>query len=234
MKKAADFLPAALLVLGVLAMNATNSPVTQPVKTGANSAAFPDPSEDLPAPVRASSRTAVLAGGCFWCVEAVFEQVEGVLDVVAGYAGGDERTARYDLVSTGTTGHAEAVRITYDPRKISYGQLLKIFFAVAHDPTQLNRQGPDNGPQYRSAIFYASEEERRVAEAYIRQLQQARVFSRPIVTRLEPLKGFYPAEDYHQDFARRNPANPYILTQSAPKVHKLEKTFPGCVRRGKK
>jgi peptide-methionine (S)-S-oxide reductase len=199
--------------------------------SGGTASAFPDPIRDLPAPADGSPQIAVLAGGCFWCTEAVFEQVEGVLDVVAGYAGGDARTARYDLVSTGTTGHAEAVRITYDPRKISYGQLLKIFFAVAHDPTQLNRQGPDVGPQYRSAIFYASEEQRRVAEEYIRQLDQARVFPKPIVTRLEPLKGFYPAEEYHQDFARRNPSNPYILSQSAPKVRKLEKTFPACVRR---
>jgi peptide-methionine (S)-S-oxide reductase len=199
--------------------------------SGGTVPAFPDPIRDLPAPADGSPQIAVLAGGCFWCTEAVFEQVEGVLDVVAGYAGGDARTARYDLVSTGTTGHAEAVRITYDPRKISYGQLLKIFFAVAHDPTQLNRQGPDVGPQYRSAIFYASEEQRRVAEEYIRQLDQARVFPKPIVTRLEPLKGFYPAEEYHQDYARRNPSNPYILSQSAPKVRKLEKTFPACVRR---
>jgi len=199
--------------------------------SGAGAAAFPDPIRDLPAPADGSPQTAVLAGGCFWCTEAVFEQVEGVLDVVSGYAGGEARTARYELVSTGRTGHAEAVRITYDPRKISYGQLLKIFFAVAHDPTQLNRQGPDVGPQYRSAIFYASEEERRVAEEYIRQLEQARIFPKPIVTRLEPLKGFYPAEEYHQDFARRNPVHPYILAESAPKVRKLEKTFPACVRR---
>lgn len=196
-----------------------------------DSPAFPDPAVDLPPPADGTPRTAVLAGGCFWCTEAVFEQVEGVLDVVSGYAGGDSRTARYELVSTGKTGHAEAVRITYDPKRVSYGQLLKIFFAVAHDPTQLDRQGPDVGPQYRSAIFYASEEEKRVAESYIRQLEQARVFDRPIVTRLEPLKGFYPAEEYHQDYARRNPANPYILANSAPKVRKLEKTFPACVRR---
>ncbi len=196
-----------------------------------DSSGFPDPAEDLPTPADGAPRTAVLAGGCFWCVEAVFEQVEGVLDVVSGYAGGDARTARYELVSTGTTNHAEAVRITYDPRRITYGQLLKIFFAVAHDPTQLNRQGPDVGPQYRSAIFYATDEERRVAESYIRRLEQARVFDRPIVTRLEPLKGFYPAESYHQDYARRNPSNPYIVTNSAPKVRKLEETFPACVRR---
>lgn len=201
---------------------------------GRNSPVFPDPVVDLPAPADGAPRTAVLAGGCFWCTEAVFEQVEGVLDVVSGYAGGDARTARYELVSTGKTGHAEAVRITYDPKRISYGQLLKIFFAVAHDPTQLDRQGPDIGPQYRSAIFYSTDEERRVAESYIRQLEQARVFDRPIVTRLEPLKGFYPAEEYHQDYARRNPANPYILTNSAPKVGKLEKFFPACVRRSGK
>lgn len=199
--------------------------------SGKENPGFPDPVMDLPAPRDGRPRTAVLAGGCFWCVEAVFEQLEGVLDVVSGYAGGDARTARYELVSTGKTGHAEVVKITYDPKRITYGQLLKIFFAVAHDPTQLNRQGPDVGPQYRSAIFYATEEEKRVAESYIRQLEEARVFDRPVVTRLEPLKGFYPAEEYHQDYARRNPLSPYILAQSAPKVRKLEKTFPACLRR---
>ncbi|MDW8131336.1 MAG: peptide-methionine (S)-S-oxide reductase MsrA [Bryobacterales bacterium] len=202
--------------------------------SGHDKGGFPDPAMDLPVPADGAPRTAVLAGGCFWCTEAVFERVEGVLDVVSGYAGGDARTARYELVSTGRTGHAEAIRITYDPRRISYGQLLKIFFAVAHDPTQLDRQGPDVGPQYRSAIFYAGDEEKRVAESYIRQLEQARIFDRPIVTRLEPLTGFYPAEEYHQDYARRHPTNPYIVANSEPKVRKLEQTFPACLRRAGK
>ncbi len=227
------FLVGATLALapGVRGMLPPDSFFSENAVSGKESPGFPDPVMDLPAPRDGRPRTAVLAGGCFWCVEAVFEQLEGVLDVVSGYAGGDACTARYELVSTGQTGHAEVVKITYDPKRITYGQLLKIFFAVAHDPTQLNRQGPDVGPQYRSAIFYATEEEKRVAESYIRQLQEARVFDRPVVTRLEPLRGFYPAEEYHQDYARRNPFSPYILAQSAPKVRKLEKTFPACLRR---
>jgi peptide-methionine (S)-S-oxide reductase len=227
MKALVALLAASFLAWGGYAMSTPGGAFS----SGTGVPAFPDPIRDLPAPADGSPQVAVLAGGCFWCTEAVFEQIEGVLEVVSGYAGGEARTARYELVSTGTTGHAEAVRVTYDPRKISYGQLLKVFFAVAHDPTQLNRQGPDVGPQYRSAIFYANEEQRRVAEEYIRQLEQGRVFPKPIVTRLEPLKGFYPAEEYHQDFARRNPSHPYILAESAPKVRKLEKTFPACVRR---
>ncbi len=192
---------------------------------------FPEPSVDLkPATGR---QTVVLAGGCFWCVEAVFEIMEGVEDAISGYAGGTKETARYDIVSTGRTGHAEAVLITYDPTKTSYGQLLKIFFSVAHDPTMLNRQGPDTGPQYRSAIFYANDEQKRVAEAYIRQIDEAHVLRGPIVTQLAPLDKFYTAEGYHQDYSRRNPTNPYIVNVSDPKVEKLKKTFPGCVRKRK-
>jgi len=190
---------------------------------------FPDPKIDLPA--RGSVQTAVLAGGCFWCTEAVFEQLEGVKKVVSGYAGGTAETAKYEIVSTGKTDHAEAVRITYDPSKITYGQLLKVFFSVAHDPTQLNRQGPDWGPQYRSTIFYADEEQKRVAEAYIDQLTAAGVFSKPIVTTLEPLGEFYPAEDYHQDFCRRNPDHGYVVINALPKIEKVRTKFPGLVKR---
>lgn len=196
----------------------------------AAAAEFPDPAVDLK---QAGKQTVVLAGGCFWCTEAVFEIVEGVEDVLSGYAGGTRETAKYDLVSTGRTGHAEAILITYDPAKTSLGQLLKIFFSVAHDPTSLNRQGADVGPQYRSAIFYTDAEQKRVAEAYIRQINDAHVLARPIVTRLEPLEKFYTAENYHQDYAGRNPSNPYIVNVSDPKVVKLKKLYPGCVRKRK-
>jgi len=192
---------------------------------------FPDPAIDVqPA---SGKQTAVLAGGCFWCTEAVFEIMEGVDEVISGYAGGTRETARYDIVSTGRTGHAEAVHITYDPRVTSYGQLLKIFFSVAHDPTTLNRQGPDVGPQYRSAIFYLNEEQKRVAEAYIQQINEARVLRSPIVTQVVPLDKFYTAETYHQNYAAQNRLNPYIVNVSDPKVEKLKKLYPGCVRKSK-
>ncbi len=166
-------------------------------------------------------------------MEAVFRIVEGVEDVISGYSGGTEETAKYDIVSTGRTGHAESVLITYDPAKISYGQLLKIFFSVAHDPTALNRQGPDVGPQYRSAIFYLSEEQRRVALSYIRQISDAGVFRGPIVTHVVPLDKFYTAEGYHQNCAALNRTNPYIVNVSDPKVEKLKKMYPGCIRKRK-
>jgi peptide-methionine (S)-S-oxide reductase len=187
--------------------------------------AFPDPVHDIPAGATSETATAVLAGGCFWCVEAVFKELEGVLEVTSGYAGGTAGTAKYESVCSGRTDHAEAIRVRYDPARISYGQLLKIFFAVAHDPTQLDRQGNDRGRQYRSAIFYADPAQREVAEAYIRQLDAAGVFPAPIVTRLEPLEAFYEAEAYHQDYAARNPAQPYIAFAAAPKVEKLRKGF---------
>jgi peptide-methionine (S)-S-oxide reductase len=192
---------------------------------------FPDPAVDLK--TGAGKQTMVLAGGCFWCTEAVFEIVEGVDDVVSGYTGGAKETAKYDIVSSGRTNHAEAIVITYDPAKTSYGQLLKLFFSVAHDPTSLNRQGADVGPQYRSAIFYANEEQKRVAEAYIKQINAAGVLRKPIVTKLEPLEKFYTAEQYHQDYAGRNKENPYIVNVSDPKVLKLKKMYPGCVRKRK-
>ena len=194
---------------------------------------FPDPALDAKLAPTSGKATAVLAGGCFWCTEAVFEIMEGVEDVISGYAGGTAETARYDIVSTGRTAHAEAILITYDPSKVTYGQLLKIFFAVAHDPTTLNRQGADVGPQYRSAIFYTGDEQKRIAEAYIKQLDAAHLFRGPIVTQLGPLEKFYTAEGYHQNYAVGNRHNPYIVNVSDPKVEKLKKQFPGCVRKRK-
>jgi peptide-methionine (S)-S-oxide reductase len=170
-------------------------------------------------------QTAVIAGGCFWGVQGVFEHVRGVQKAVAGYAGGDRSTAEYETVSTGTTGHAESVKITFDPAVVSYGQILQIAFSVVHDPTQLNRQGPDVGTQYRSAIFYTDDTQKQVAEAYISQLDKSHAFSRPIVTRVDPLKGFFPAEDYHQDYLIHNPYVPYIAINDMPKIENLKRTF---------
>lgn len=184
---------------------------------------FPDPVEDLRYDGHAA--TLVLAGGCFWCTEAVFRLLDGVLSVRPGYAGGPAETADYESVCSGRTGHAEVIEIRYDPSRISYGQILKVFFSVAHDPTQVDRQGADIGSQYRSAIFYANEEERRVAEAYIRQLDRAGIFDGPIATRLEPLERFFPAEEYHHGYAERNPNQPYIRAVSDPKVGKLKEAF---------
>lgn len=191
-------------------------------------AEVPPPAADIPA--AGGRQQAVLAGGCFWGVEAVFEQLRGVTGVVSGYAGGAANTAHYEMVGTDRTGHAESVQITYDPSQISYGKLLQVFFSVAHDPTQLNRQGPDEGTQYRSAIFYQTEEQKRVAEAYIRQLNDAKAFRRPIVTRVVPLPAFYPAEAYHQNFIARNPGNPYVVYNDLPKLSQLKKRFPELVK----
>lgn len=187
-------------------------------------AAFPMPAVDVAA--TAGPATAVLAGGCFWCTEAVFLPLDGVTSVVSGYIGGRAETANYEAVCSGTTGHAEAIRVTYDPTVISFGQLLRVFFAVAHDPTQLNRQGNDRGTQYRSAIFPENAEQRAVAEAYIAQLTTAGTFSAPIVTTVEPSAPFYPAEAYHQDYATRNPHQPYVAAVALPKVVKLKTYFP--------
>jgi peptide-methionine (S)-S-oxide reductase len=172
------------------------------------------------------AQTAVLAGGCFWGVQGVFEHVRGVQKVVAGYAGGERSTARYETVSSGDTGHAESVKITFDPAAISYGQILQIAFSVVHDPTQLNRQGPDVGTQYRSAIFYGDENQKHIAQAYISQLDQAHAFARPIATRVDPLKAFYAAEDYHQDYLIHNPTQPYIAIYDIPKIENFRRTFP--------
>ena len=187
---------------------------------------LPDPKIDARPSAAAGTDTAVFAGGCFWGVEAVFEHVKGVTKVVSGYAGGSAATASYEKVSSGNTDHAESVRISYDPARISYGQLLKVFFSVAHDPTELNRQGPDTGTQYRSAVFFANDEQKRVTEAYIAQLQSARAFSRPIVTQVTPLKAFYEAEAYHQDYLAHNPNQPYIVINDLPKIARLQQQFP--------
>jgi peptide-methionine (S)-S-oxide reductase len=190
---------------------------------------FPDPVVDNKSAT--GKQTAVLAGGCFWCVEAVFQQIEGVEKVVSGYSGGDATSARYELVSRGTTGHAEVVQIRFNPQKISYGQVLKVFFDVAHDPTQLNRQGPDVGPQYRSEIFYTNPEQKKIAEAYIKQLDEAKVFDRPIVTKVTELKAFYPGEEHHQNFCNRNPRNPYVMNVAMPKVKKVREKVPELAKK---
>lgn len=188
--------------------------------------AIPDPSVDAPLAKAKGEQTAVLAGGCFWGIEAVFEHVKGVKGVTSGYSGGSSKTASYDMVSEGNTGHAESVRIIYDPSQITYGQLLKVFFSVAHDPTQLNRQGPDTGTHYRSAIFYAGDEQKRIAESYIAQLNGAKLFKGAIVTQVAALKTFHEAEAYHQDYAVHHPDQPYIVVHDLPKVENLRKQFP--------
>jgi peptide-methionine (S)-S-oxide reductase len=192
---------------------------------------FPDPTVDLDRSTAKGKQTAVFAGGCFWCTEAVFEQLAGVEKVVSGYSGGDAATAHYKIVGEGHTDHAESIEITFDPSRITYGQLLKVFFSVAHDPTQVNRQGPDYGKQYRSAIFYSNDDQKRVAEAYIEQLTTAKVFSAPIATQVVPLKKFYPAEAYHQHFVQNNPGNPYVMVNAVPKLHKLKKMYPELLRK---
>ena len=192
-------------------------------------AAIPAPAVDATAGA-AKTEVAVLAGGCFWGVQGVYQHVKGVTRAVSGYAGGDKDTAEYERVGSGRTGHAESVQVTFDPRKVSYGRLLQIFFSVAHDPTQLNRQGPDTGTQYRSAIFPTSEEQARVARAYIAQLDQAHVFDAAIVTRIEPGRAFYPAEGYHQDFLEEHPSHPYIVINDLPKVRELKRLFPDVYR----
>jgi peptide-methionine (S)-S-oxide reductase len=201
--------------------------------TSGQQRAVPMPMVDQPLSSATSRATAVVAGGCFWGIQAVFQHVRGVTRAVSGYAGGPASTAHYEMVGTGRTGHAEAVEITYDPSQISYGQLLRVFFSVAHDPTQLNRQGPDVGPQYRSAIFYSAAEQERIARAFIAQLDQAQVFSRPIATKLSALDRFYPAEDYHQDYADKHPGDPYIVINDAPKVEHLKEVFPELYRTGR-
>ncbi|WBY01933.1 peptide-methionine (S)-S-oxide reductase MsrA [Ramlibacter tataouinensis] len=189
---------------------------------------LPPPAQDLR--VTAPTDTAVFAGGCFWGVQAVFQHTRGVLNAVSGYAGGDQASANYNAVSMGTSGHAESVQVTFDPRQVTYGQLLQVYFSVAHDPTTVNRQGPDAGPQYRSALFYRDADQKRVAESYIAQLDAAKVFPSKIVTQVVPLKGFYPAEAYHQDYATRHPDSPYIATFDLPKVANLQTTLPQFYR----
>jgi peptide-methionine (S)-S-oxide reductase len=189
-------------------------------------APLPGPLDDAPLATASAQQTAVFAGGCFWGVQAVFQRVKGVISATSGYAGGTADTAEYETVSSGTTNHAESVKIIYDPAKITYGQLLKIYFAVAHNPTELNRQGPDTGTQYRSEIFTVNEEQKRIAEAYIGQLEAAHLYPQKIVTRVAALPAFYPAESYHQNFAELHPFNPYIFINDRPKVEHLKEQFP--------
>jgi peptide-methionine (S)-S-oxide reductase len=191
---------------------------------------FPAPAMDAPLATAQSQQTAVFAGGCFWGVQAVFEHLKGVSSVTSGYSGGYVKSPSYESVSLGVTGHAESVSVTYDPSQLTYGQLLMVFFSVAHDPTQWNRQGPDTGSQYRSAIFYTSAERKRVAQAYIAQLNAAKVYSRPIVTKVEPFRGFYPAESYHQDYLKSNPNSPYIVYNDLPKLENLKRDFSNLYR----
>lgn len=198
--------------------------------TRAAATTIPDPAVDNALTSSRGQQTAVLAGGCFWGVEAVFEHVKGVTEVRSGYSGGSPSTAEYEKVGSGETGHAESVEITFDPSQVSYGQLLKVFFSVAHDPTELNRQGPDTGTQYRSAIFYANEEQKRIAQAYVEQLNRAKVFSRAIVTQVSALKSFNPAESYHQDYLASHPDDPYIVVNDLPKLELLRKELPGLYK----
>ena len=192
--------------------------------------ALPAPAVDMAREAKPGKQTVVFAGGCFWGIQAVFQHVKGVADATSGYAGGAADTARYDLVSTGDTGHAESVRVTFDPAQVSFGQLLRVFFSVAHDPTELNRQGPDAGTQYRSALFFTDPAQKRVADAYVAQLDRARSFHGHIVTEVAPLKAFYPAEAYHQNYATNHPNNPYIVINDAPKVEHLRQMFPELYR----
>jgi peptide-methionine (S)-S-oxide reductase len=212
---------AALVAAGLSLMHGGSAAQEKPV-------VIPAPAADLTE--NGSTAKVVLAGGCFWGVQGVFQRLEGVTSAVSGYAGGEANTAKYELVGSGTTGHAEAVEVVYDPSVISLGELLHVFFSVAHNPTQLNYQGPDRGPQYRTAIFFDSEEEKAFAEAYIAQLDGAGVYPAPIVTTLEPLTQFYAAEDYHQDFLTLNPTWPYIVHHDLPKIEALKATFPAIYR----
>jgi peptide-methionine (S)-S-oxide reductase len=193
---------------------------------GASPTPIPDPELDAPLAKAKGEQKAVLAGGCFWGIEAVFEHVKGVKDAKSGYSGGSSDSADYGQVSSGRTGHAESVLVVYDPSQVTYGQLLKVFFSVAHDPTELNRQGPDRGTQYRSAIFYANEEQKRIAEAYIKQLDRVKVFNQPIVTQVSPLEKFHNAEAYHQNYLAQHPNEPYIVINDIPKVENLRKQLP--------
>ena len=192
--------------------------------------ALPKPAVDAPLASSPGQQTAVIAGGCFWGIQAVFQHVKGVISATSGYSGGSSSTAEYEIVSTGTTGHAESEKIVFDPSKITYGQLLQVFFSVATDPTQLNRQDPDEGTQYRSVIFYTNDEQKKIADAYIEQLNQTKIFKHKIVTQVVPLKAFYPAEGYHQDYAAKHPDNPYIAHYDLPKVAALQQMFPQLYR----
>lgn len=214
---------AAVALVALAAFNSrAKSPRTNP--------AFPKPALDQPVATTKGKEVAVLSGGCFWGVQAVYEHTKGVISATSGYAGGTADTAQYEIVSTGNTGHAESVKIIFDPSQITYGQILMIFFSVAHNPTELNKQGPDWGTQYRSSIFYENSEQKKIAEAYIQQLNAAKVYSSKIMTQVVPLNGFYPAESYHQDYLKHHPDNPYIVINDLPKLQNLKKEFPELYR----
>ena len=225
--QAAAFVGDKILVIAVVAAVAVGAYMASSA-AAEKAVQLPVPAFDLPA--GDGPRTAVFAGGCFWGVQAVFQHTKGVLGAVSGYAGGTKESANYEAVTSGTTGHAEAVQVTYDPRQISYGKLLQVYFSVAHDPTQLDRQGPDAGPQYRSALFHADEGQKQVAQRYVAQLEAARAFPKKIVTQLAPLEAFYPAEAYHQDYATRNPQSAYIIAFDRPKIDSLSKLMPELFR----
>jgi peptide-methionine (S)-S-oxide reductase len=218
-----------VVIVGLIAWTAFRALGARPPETP--KMPFPAPAIDLPLAGAKGRQTAVLAGGCFWGVQAVFQHLKGVSSATSGYSGGRVKSPSYESVSMGVTGHAETVSIIYDPSQITYGQLLMVFFSVAHDPTQWNRQGPDTGSQYRSTIFYTNEDQKRVAQAYIAQLDAAKVYSRKIVTKVEPFQAFYEAESYHQNYLKNNPDNPYIVYNDLPKLENLKKDFPNLCRR---
>jgi peptide-methionine (S)-S-oxide reductase len=215
---------AIVLIAGLVAWTALRALGSRPPE--APKMPFPAPAVDAPLAAGKSQQTAVFAGGCFWGIQAVFEHVKGVSSATSGYAGGHVKSPSYESVSMGVTGHAETVSIKFDPSQVTYGQLLMVYFSVAHDPTQWNRQGPDTGSQYRSVIFFTNEEQKSIAQAYIAQLEAAKVYSRPLVTKVEPFQVFYPAEDYHQDYLKNNPNNPYIVYNDLPKLENLKRVFP--------
>jgi peptide-methionine (S)-S-oxide reductase len=223
-KSTGALIAGALLLAPLMMLAAGHSRAAEPA------VAIPPPALDETAPAASGSQTVVVAGGCFWGMQAVYEHTKGVTLAVSGYSGGSKETAHYQMVGTERTGHAESVSITYDPRQITLGKILQIYFSVAHNPTELNYQGPDSGTSYRSSIFYANDEQKRIAAAYIEQLDKAHAFASPIVTKLEPLSGFYPAEDYHQDFAVVHPTYPYIVFNDLPKVANLKRMFPDYYR----
>ena len=217
-----------VLIAGLVAWTAVRALGSRPPE--APKMPFPAPAVDAPLAGAKSQQTAVFAGGCFWGIQAVFEHVKGVSSATSGYAGGHVKSPSYESVSMGVTGHAETVSIKFDPSQVTYGQLLMVYFSVAHDPTQWNRQGPDTGSQYRSVIFFTNEEQKSIAQAYIAQLDAAKVYSRPLVTKVEPFQAFYRAEDYHQDYLKNNPNNPYIVYNDLPKLENLKRVFPALYR----
>jgi peptide-methionine (S)-S-oxide reductase len=223
---------ARFLAVGLLTAAFAGVLMHRTVSASEKAVSIPDPVVDEALAKTSGQESVVLAGGCFWGVQAVFQHVKGVISATSGYSGGPAKAAEYEVVSTGTTGHAESVKVIWDPSKVTFAQLLKVYFSVVHDPTQLNRQGPDEGTQYRSSIFYANDEQKRIADAYIAQLDQAKVFPHKIVTQVVALKGFYPAESYHQNYATLHPENPYILFNDLPKVDHLKQNFPDLYRAG--